>query len=308
MKTPILFVFFKRPETTCKVFQAIRSVRPDCLFLAADGPHRERDGESARCAETRRLVESLIDWPCELHRLYREENLGCRTAVSTAIDWFFDHVEEGIIQEDDTLPSESFFRFAETMLDRYRNDDRVLHVSGNNHQHGRIRGDGAYYASRFAHSWGWATWRRAWKLYERNLSGFPENWDDIAKRCDLPPRIKDWWHLALSNTRQGVVDTWDFQWHYTVMKHQGVCIIPNRNLVINIGVGDAATHMKSRDIASTIRMEELLRFDPPSFLDINCEADAFDFDHAVTNQKLPWRTPAEVLGSWKFEMWQKGLK
>lgn len=298
---PVLFLFFNRPDTTARVFATIRSAKPEKLFLAADGPRSERVEEVELCQKSRDTVEGMIDWPCEVQRLYREENLGCRIAVSSAIDWFFSNVKEGIILEDDTIPAPSFFDFAEAMLERYRHDNRVMHVSGNNHQHGRIRGNGAYYASRFAHSWGWATWRRAWKLYEREMSGFPEDWEGISNRCDLPQRLKDWWHQALSNTRQGVVDTWDFQWHYTVMKHQGVCLIPNRNLVENIGVGEAATHMKQRDVASSIRLEGFCRFDPPSSLEINRRADEFDFDHAVTNHKLPWRTPAEVLRSWKFQ-------
>jgi len=307
MKTPVVFLFFNRPETTIKVFETIRSAKPDKLFLAADGPRADRAGDAALCPETRRLVEAMIDWPCEVQRLYREGNLGCRVAVSSAIDWFFTHVDEGIILEDDTLPSPSFFQFAETMLKRYRDDGRVMHISGNNHQHGRIRGDGAYYASRFAHSWGWATWKRAWNLYDRVMMGFPERWDELSVRCDLPQRSSLWWRTALDNTRNGVVDTWDFQWHYTVMKHQGLCLIPNRNLAENIGVGNAATHMKKRDVASSIRIHQLLRFDAPSSLEICKNADAFDFDHAVTNQTLPWRTPYEVLRSWKFNRWQRSL-
>jgi hypothetical protein len=299
--TPVLFLFFNRPETTARVFATIRSAKPEKLYLAADGPRAGRSEEAELCRKTRATVEEMIDWPCEVHRLYREENLGCRLAVSSAIDWFFSHVEEGIILEDDALPSPSFFEFAETMLKRYRVDSRVMHISGNNHQHGRIRGDGAYYASRFAHSWGWATWRRSWNLYDREMSGFPGNWDEIASRCNLPSRIKVWWNMVLKNTREGVVNTWDFQWHYTVMKHQGVCLIPNRNLVENIGVGEAATHMKQRDVASSITIGKLRYFTRPSDLEICREADLFDFDHAVTNQKLPWRSPAEVLRSWQFQ-------
>jgi len=305
LETPILFVFFRRPDTAIRVFREIRKARPKKLFLAADGPREHLPNEARLCEQTRKDIESLIDWPCDVHRLYQEKNLGCREAVSSAIDWFFDNVEEGIILEDDTLPSPSFFRFAETMLERYRGDARVMHVSGNNHQHGRIRGDGAYYASRFAHSWGWATWRRAWNLYDREMSGFPRNWDEIASLCNLPSRIKDWWNMALKNTRDGVVNTWDFQWHYTVMKHEGICLLPNRNLVENVGVGEAATHMKKKDVASSITIGKLCHFTPPSNLEICSEADLFDFDHAVTNQKLPWRSPAEVLRSWIFGWKQK---
>ena len=304
MKASVLFLFFNRPETTIKVFETIRSAKPEKLFLAADGPRADRAGDAALCQETRRLVEAMIDWPCEVQRLYREVNLGCRVAVSSAIDWFFTHVDEGIVLEDDTLPSPSFFQFAETMLERYRDNNRVMHISGNNHQHGRIRGDGAYYASQFSHSWGWATWGRAWKLYDPKMTGFPENWDVISARCDLPQRIKEWWTMALNNTRAEVVNTWDFQWHYTVMKNQGVSLIPNRNLVENIGVGAEATHMKKQDVASSIRIEKLSRFDPPTNLEVCKEGDAFDFDHAVTNQKVPWRSPAEVLRFWMFNYQQ----
>ena len=118
MKTPVLFLFFNRPDTTTRVFSVIREAKPARLFLAADGARYEKEGERDLCRETRSTVEEMIDWPCEVHRLYREENLGCRVAVSSAIDWFFEHVEDGIILEDDTLPSSSFFRFAETMLER----------------------------------------------------------------------------------------------------------------------------------------------------------------------------------------------
>jgi hypothetical protein len=308
LKTPVLFIFFKRPLVTERVFKTIRAARPDRIFLAADGPLHNREGESEACRRTRATVEDMIDWPCEVHRLYREENLGCRVAVSSAIHWFFEHVEEGIILEDDTLPSESFFCFAEAMLARYRDDDHVMHVSGNNFQFGRIRGNGAYYASRLPHSWGWATWRRAWRLYDPQMSSFPEDWKEISEMCRLSEQVSDWWRTALSNTRKGVVDTWDFQWHYTVMKNQGVCLIPNRNLVTNIGVGETATHMKKRDVASSIKMGTLSRFDPPSLFQIDAKADRFDFNHSITNKKVYPRSIIDVLLSWKFKLQQAHLK
>jgi len=300
LNSPVLFLLFNRPKTAKAVFATIRDARPQRLFLTADGPRESVAGEDKLCHETRASVEAMIDWPCEVHRLYREDNLGCQKAVSSAIDWFFSQVEEGIILEDDTLPDPSFFQYAETLLERYRHNREVMHISGNNHQHGRIRGDGAYYASRFAHSWGWATWRRAWKLYERDMAGFPEEWDSIAARCNLQIPIKTWWKTALENTRAGVVNTWDFQWHYTIMKHAGMCLIPNQNLVVNIGVGAEATHMKKKDVASSIQLGRLSRFDAPSSLEINQEADFFDFRYSVTNHPLPWRNPSEVWREWKF--------
>jgi hypothetical protein len=308
MTPPVLFLFFNRPETAQKVFSAIREAWPERLFLAADGPRPDVVRDAELCQMTRASVESLIDWPCEVHRLYRDKNLGCREAVSSAIDWYFSHVEEGIILEDDTLPDPSFFHFATAMLARYRNNPEIMHISGNNHQHGRIRGNGAYYASRFAHSWGWATWRRAWKLYDRDMAGFPENWSAVSAQCRLAEPIQRWWKMALENTRAGVVNTWDFQWHYTIMKNKGVCLIPNRNLVCNIGVGADATHMKQKDVASSIRPGCLMRFDAPSSLEINWDADQFDFDHSVTNRPPPWRTPAEVWHEWRFKNKQSAAR
>jgi hypothetical protein len=306
VKSPVLFIIFNRPEIAEVTFSAIRQARPEKLFIAADGPRQERSEEAGLCERTRNRIDSLIDWPCQVHRLYRDQNLGCKDAVSGAINWFFEHVDEGIILEDDTCPIPSFFPYVDTLLERYRDHPEIMHLSGNNHQHGRIRGDGAYYASRFAHSWGWATWRRAWNLYDITMPGFPDEWEVIASACGLPEQVRNWWRMALENTRAGVVNTWDFQWHYTLMKHQGISLIPNRNLVENIGVGAAATHMKKKDVASSIRASELLRFDPPSVLEVCREADLFDFTYSVMNRKIPWKTPSEYCRLWQFNRWQRG--
>jgi len=308
MKSPILFLIFNRPELSLRVLEAIRRAQPSHLFIAGDGPREERVGEVSLCHKTRSLVESHVDWPCVIHRLYRDRNLGCKDAVSSAISWFFQYVEEGVILEDDTLPNESFFNFTDTLLERYRDDPHVMHISGNNHQHGRIRGDGAYYSSRFAHSWGWATWRRSWELYDIEMQGFPENWEQIQRECSLPESISTWWKLALGNVRSGTTDTWDFQWHYTLMKNCGISLIPNINLVENIGVGADATHMKKRDVASSIKASKLFQFDDPSSLKICFEADKFDFEHSVLNKKVPWKKPVEWIRLWEFHKKQKTLR
>ena len=305
IKTPILFLIFNRMECSLRVLEAIRAEKPKCLFIAADGPRSSVDNEDNICQQVRLAVDSAIDWDCEVKRLYRDKNLGCRIAASSAIDWFFDEVHEGIILEDDTLPTKSFFSFAETMLDRYRDNVEIMHVSGNNHQHGRIRGDGSYYASRFAHSWGWATWRRAWRLYDIEMCGFPVDWDAIAQGCSLPKVLSEWWRTALENVTTGITNTWDFQWHYAVMKNRGICLIPNRNLVENIGVGSAATHMKKRNVASSIRSSWLRHFYPPTSLGVCHEADRFDFAHAVKNQKVPFRNWSELTRSWSFDRRQR---
>jgi hypothetical protein len=299
--TPILFLIFNRAELSARVFKKIREAKPCRLFIAADGPRKSLAGETELCQETRGIVDAMIDWPCEVYRLYRNENLGCQKAVSSAIDWFFSQVEEGIILEDDTLPHVSFFQYSETLLDRYRNCPDVMHISGNNFQFGRIRGNGAYYASRFAHSWGWATWRRAWSKYNISMPDFPHVWAEIASKCSLSQEISDWWKCNLEMAKAGQCNTWDYQWHYTIMNHQGICLIPNLNLVENIGVGIDATHMQGENIASTIHKNSLNWFGRPKELKICHEADAFDFQFALKNQRPPVLSFQEFFQKLKFQ-------
>ncbi|EKE21540.1 MAG: Protein containing nucleotide-diphospho-sugar transferase protein, partial [uncultured bacterium] len=160
---PILFIIFNRPDTTLSVFEAIRQIKPARLYVAADGPRSERSGEDVVCAETRRIAMG-VDWPCELKTRFLDKNVGCHTAVPAAVSWFFENEEEGIILEDDCSPDLSFFTFCETLLERYRDDEEVMMISGDNFQPSefKTRNDSSYYFSGIANIWGWATWRRAW--------------------------------------------------------------------------------------------------------------------------------------------------
>jgi len=171
--TPILFLIFNRPDTTQKVFNAIRKAKPKQFFIAADGSPPDREGEIEKCQKSRKIATS-VDWDCEVKTLFRDKNLGCKIAISSAIDWFFENVEEGIILEDDCLPHQSFFWFCQELLEYYRNDTRIMHISGDNFQFGRKRGEGSYYFSKYSHVWGWATWRRAWKCFDINMKSFEE--------------------------------------------------------------------------------------------------------------------------------------
>ena len=302
MDTPVLFLFFTRPETAKRVFKEIRKTKPRKLFLAADGPRENVPGEDRLCAKTRHVVESLIDWDCEVKRLYREHNLGCKEAVSSAINWFFSQVEEGIILEDDTLPTQSFFRFASAMLERYRNTSQVMHISGNNFQGGRIRGDGAYYFSRFAHSWGWGTWRRAWDTYDKNMDSLDEEWGSIEQENSELRGWCEFWKSNLLKVRRGEINTWDYQWHYSIRKKRGLCVIPNKNLVKNIGVNRNATHTIIKTYATSRKSGELFRYRAPLSLRINNNADNFDLMYTVINKWPKIRTFQEMIDKLKFEI------
>jgi hypothetical protein len=302
LETPVLFVFFRRPDTAIRVFREIRKARPKKLFLAADGPRVNIPGEDQICAKTRLEIESLIDWDCEVTKLYREHNLGCQEAVSLAINWFFSQVEEGIILEDDTLPTQSFFRFASAMLERYRNTSQVMHISGNNFQGGRIRGDGAYYFSRFAHSWGWGTWRRAWDTYDKNMDSLDEEWGSIEQENSELRGWCDFWKSNLLKVRRGEINTWDYQWHYSIRKNRGLCVIPNKNLVKNIGVNRNATHTIIKTYATSRKSGELFRYRAPLSLKLNNNADNFDLMYTVINKWPKIRTFQEMINKIKFEI------
>jgi hypothetical protein len=243
MHSPVLFLVFNRPEPTRRTFEAIRAAKPPRLYVAADGPRTGRVGEADRCDQTRRIA-TAIDWPCQLTTLFRAENLGCKQAVSRAIDWFFEHEEAGLILEDDCLPDESFFPYCDELLDRYATEQRVALISGDNFQFGRRRGAGSYYFSRYAHIWGWASWRRVWRRYDRDAAQWPKFRDEGGLQRVFGTRsieIQHWTRI-FDALHAGQIDTWDYQMNLMMWMHGMVSILPESNLVSNVGFGADATH------------------------------------------------------------------
>lgn len=244
---PILFLVFNRPDVTQQVFDKIREVQPSRLYIAADGPRKNKIGEAEKCKEVRNIV-SNIDWECELVTLFRDENLGCGLGPSQAITWFFDQVEEGIILEDDCLPSSSFFFFCEQMLDRYRDNKKVFHISGNNWYSESEKLEEDYYFTSQVGAWGWATWADRWKTYkfdlEEDIESIEQKLEDRFKSKGIKTYHKS--HLYLSRDKS-VTDAWDYQWNLLMYLHDGLAIAPKYNLVSNIGFIEEATHTNYAD-------------------------------------------------------------
>ncbi len=243
VKTPVAFLIFNRPDTTARVFEAIRQAQPPKLLVVADGPRLDRLGEAEKCATTRAIIDR-VDWECDVLTNYSDVNLGCRHRVSSGLDWVFEHVEEAIILEDDCLPHPTFFRFCEELLERYRHDDRIVAVSGDNFQSGQHKKEFSYYFSRYIHIWGWATWRRVWKLYDLDMQQWPvvrdRNWLDSI--LDSPQAIR-YWSSVFQSAYEGF-NTWDYSLVFACWFNRGFTILPNVNLVSNIGFGEDATHTK----------------------------------------------------------------
>jgi hypothetical protein len=254
--TPILFLVFNRPDTTQKVFDVIREIRPKQLFIAADGPRKNKPDDIQKCKETRTIINQ-IDWKCELKTLFRDENFGCGEAVNSAITWFFDNVEEGIILEDDCLPNLSFFPYCENLLLRYKNNDRVGMISGNNHV-GFPQIDDSYVFSKFKWTWGWATWRRAWKNMDFKLLFLESPYkDSIIINMGYDKYSYNHWVGRINAINQNKVNTWDYHWFLSLSSQNQMCIFPRVNLVSNIGFGKDATHCTGTFIKSYVRTDNL---------------------------------------------------
>ena len=287
LHTPILFLIFNRPDTTQKVFNAIRKAKPKQLFVAADGPREGKEDEKEKCEQTREIIEQ-VDWDCEVKILFRDKNLGCKIGVSSAIDWLFENVEEGIILEDDCLPSQSFFWYCQELLDYYQNDTRIMHISGDNFQFSRKRGGGNYYFSKYSHIWGWATWRRAWKHYDVNMKNFGEfkTENQINNVFQIKQQQKYWMNI-FQRVYNNEINTWDYQWVYTCFINNGLCIMPNVNLISNIGFNKEALHTKDENsILSKIEAEEIIKIIHPEFVLADQKADLFTSKLCFGNKSI----------------------
>jgi hypothetical protein len=240
--TAVLLLAFNRPDTTARVFEAIRHARPARLYVAVDGPRSTHPRDALLCAEVKRIV-SAVDWPCALHTMFRDENLGCKRGVSAAIDWFFATEEQGIILEDDCLPSGSFFRFCETLLSRFRDDKRVFSVQGNFFGAAR-KIETSYLFSKMFYMWGWATWADRWRTVSVQQIDVKRIRDSIVREKWLGSKLllQHYWLDVVDHQATGRIDSWGYPVMFHCLMNRLFNATPSRNLVLNIGTGSSATH------------------------------------------------------------------
>jgi hypothetical protein len=246
MQTPVVLLIFNRPDTTRRVLEVVRAVQPSTLLVVADGPRPHVSSDEERCAETRALIDG-VDWACDVRRNYADANMGLADRVAGGLTWAFEQVESAIILEDDCVPHPSFFRFCAELLDRYAADTRIMSISGTNYQLGRRRTVYSYYFSRYNHCWGWATWRRAWQFYDHDMTLWPDVRDGgwLYDILDSRQAVR-YWRKILQRTYTGRINSWAYRWTLAHWLQSGLSILPNVNLVSNIGFGDQATHTRDR--------------------------------------------------------------
>lgn len=269
MIPPILFLIYNRPQYTKEVFEAIRRIKPKHLYISADGPKKNKEGDKDLCEESRKIA-TQVDWRCEVKTLFRDDNLGCKLGISSGIDWFFGHVEEGIILEDDCLPNESFFIFCKILLEKYRENDKIMMIGGSNPAISiEVKND--YFYSRFYTIWGWATWKRAWNKFDINLSKWPQikftNFLDSIYINNLENRkftekIFDETYINKQCTY------WAVQWSYSCMTNKGVAILPRYNLIKNVGF--IGTHeMNGNQLCLSTKEIDFKKFTHPVRINID---------------------------------------
>ncbi len=260
MQTAVVLILFRRPELTAKVFERIGDARPPKLFLIADGP-RLGNAEDARLCEEARAVVERVDWPCDVVRDFAEQNLGLKRRIPSGLDRVFAEVREAIILEDDCLPHPSFFPYCEELLARYRDDERVVHISGSQLLP-QPPTEGSYHFSRGPAVWGWATWRRAWRLFDADLT----DWHAKSRRerkAELRRMFEEeaeqrHWAFVWDHSRE--IDNWDAQWSYVALSRGLLSINPNRNLITNVGFGDEATNATEDPLGIARRALEGISF------------------------------------------------
>ena len=288
LDTPVLFLVFNRPDTTRQVFEAIRQAKPRKLFVAADGPRPTHPHDGEKCRLTRQAALE-VDWDCEVKTLFRDDNLGCKYAVSSAIDWFFGQVEAGIILEDDCLPDPSFFGYCRELLHHYRDEPRVMHISGCNWNLHPAGHAASYFFSKYPTVWGWATWRRAWNSYDVEMRQWPGCKSQLREGRLFGSRA-EWlrWKSYFNIQHARNIDTWDTQWVMNVWVNNGISITPRLNLVRNLGIGVAeATHTTGEDtLLGALQPHALaLPLTHPAQRQTDARHDAYLFEHVYNR----WR-------------------
>ena len=273
--SPVLLLTFNRPDTTAAVVEALRLVAPEQVFVFSDGPREGVEGEAELVAETRRVIDEGLDWSPRVQQRYNDRNQGLFAGVTGALDWFFSRVPEGIILEDDCVPHPDFFAYCDDLLARYRDDERVWCVSGDNSVDLPISGGASYGFIRDPLIWGWATWARAWKQFDPELTGWSEVRGSATEREMYPDRVeRRARRKTLDHYLDSGIDAWGFRWKYTLHRHGGLVAVPRVNLVSNIGWNRAdATHTTGSSLRAAKPTEALLPLVHPGQVALDRVAD-----------------------------------
>ena len=272
-KVPILIIIFNRPELVQQLFNEIKKQKPKYLFISCDGPRENRSGEIELLNQSK-AVFNQIDWDCEIKTQYRNENWGAGKSISDALIWFFNQVEEGIIFEEDCLPHQDFFPYCEELLQKYRTNEQIMFIGGNNFLK-ETKSKYSYYFSAYPHIWGWASWKRIIDGYSFDLKNVSKkDFRDAISNYNFSWSEKRVWFDKFRRIQMGQINSWDYQLTYNIWSKNGISIIPSLNLVRNNGFGSNAIHCKDQESDfANLEINKILPLNHPQNICINKDND-----------------------------------
>jgi len=289
-KTPILLVLYNRVDETHNLFQIIRKIKPEKLYVAADGPNRTIPIDYQMCLKTRSIV--MPEWKCEAKYLFRDEHLGKSKNVVQAISWMFEQEEEGIVLFDDNLPNIDFFHYCEELLERYRNIPQIMHIGANYLKRKKKYLKNSYHYTAYSFIWGFATWRRAWQGFDLEIRMAPEEVFAVIDNYVSNPLEKIFCHRIYNVLRKHNLDYWEYQYNFHIWQNDGLCISPNVNLVTNVGF-----KKRKRRIRKLMKKTSpILPLQHPDTIERNKRADNYTF------KKVYRRRLSRIFADWFNEL------
>lgn len=282
---PVLLIGFNRPDVIKQSFDFIRKAKPQKLYVAIDGARKQKPNEDQLVEEVKQIVKN-VDWDCETHYKFNNENRGAELTVSTAVSWVLENEEYVIVLEDDIIAPLSFLNFAQEMLLKYANNESIYMISSCQPTPINMPNNEDYLFGIYGHIWGWATWKRAWKNFDLNINDF----DDFLKSGNINNLVqnntekKRWLSTINQMKRRGKGNnTWDICWGYIRFKERGLSIIPRVHLSSNIGVdglhskGQTSAHYREFDdnFVATVHPKEIIQ---------NREYDKYHFENHINRR------------------------
>ncbi len=264
---PILILAWKRPEKLKKLLSQLKKARPRKLYISIDGPDKT-DLCKRKVLESKAVVDDLIDWPCEVNKKYENFNLGCKKGISKGISWLFNFENQGIILEEDCIPDVSFLKFAEEMLNKYRNKKNIFTITGDCFIKNIHKKNQSYFYSKYSHCWGWATWKDRWQIFDKNIKFWPKLKKSYQWKILHPDIIERlYWNKIMDKVYNNKIDSWAYPWSACIWKNNGLTVTPMLNLVTNIGVDSEGTNFKDKSsLLANLPKYELRKFIGPEVI------------------------------------------
>lgn len=302
MNSPVLLIVFNRPDTTRKVFDAIKLFKPPILYVSADAPRKGNMDDNKKCAEVREIVKE-VDWECDAKYRFLEENLGCGYGPSSAISWVLEDHDRVIILEDDCVPAQPFFGYCDYLLEKYKDDERIWIISGRSHHpEFPLFKKYDYIFTRYGHSWGWATWKRCWDQFDIDMSDLALFIEEDGFSAVFPDEEQAEFYRKkyeiLLNDDNLNSHIWDYQAGFTVIKNCGLSIVPSQNLIHNVGsIGTHSTRqLKVHEIP---KYESYKLVNEPQFVTPNAQYELFHFRNHInppsSDKRAVLRIPRRAL-------------